>query len=486
MATGTTNAISKDSGITTQIRLYYSTTFNASTSTSTVSLIPQIYATANLGGDVRFYAGGVSNAAVYGGSSTNTSNLYTLSGNYGSGQYLIANNTSWGNLNPYSGSISTFTIKHGKDGKATFYGGVVGKVITMYDYSTSTYSNTSSNKSGCSATITVSAPYSISYNANGGNGAPASQGVFATYSYQLSATIPTRDGYNFLGWSTSSSASTASYTPGQSVTITGNLPLYAVWSLSEKTVFLSAGENISEVDGSGTYTPGETVSCVALTEKDPNYIYTFSGWYNGNTLVSSDNPYTFSMGSDNVSLEAKASKTKIEAPSISSITIPNGDVYAVKDAYAREAIERKGIVIQDDEPTNGELVWIDTDDPGTQHIIPEIDDSTTSADDTWSSQKIASSTVAPPAFSNPSTVFSQSGTHSGTYTIPKTGWYLFQMVGYWGSTSVAIAGVTVAVAQYRASGTAIYVTNTLYLQQGTVLTVSIENSSGSINIIDIS
>jgi hypothetical protein len=91
------------------------------------------------------------------------------------------------------------------------------------------------------------------------------------------------------------------------------------------------------------------------------------------------------MGNDNVSLEAKASKTKIEVPSISSITIPNGDVYAIKDAYAREVIERKGIVIQDDEPTNGELVWIDTDDPGTQHILPEINDSTTSADDTWSS-----------------------------------------------------------------------------------------------------
>ena len=390
MATGTTNAISKDSGITTQIRLYYSTTFNASTSTSTVSLIPQVYSSANLGGDVRFYAGGVSGAAVYGGSSTNTSNLYTLSGNYGSGQYLIANNTSWGNLNPYTGSISTFTIKHGKDGKATFYGGVVGKVITMYDYSTSTYSNTSSNKSGCSATITVSAPYSISYNANGGSGAPASQAVFATYSYNLSSTTPTRDGYNFLGWSTSSSASTATYTPGQSVTITGNLPLYAVWSLSEKTVFLSAGANILEVEGSGSYTPGQTVSCVALTEKDPNYIYTFSGWYNGDTLVSSDNPYTFSMGDDNISLEARASKTKVDVPSISSITIPNGDVYAVKDAYAREIIEKKGIVIQDDEPTHGELVWIDTDDPGTQHIIPEIDDSTTSADDTWSSQKIAS------------------------------------------------------------------------------------------------
>lgn len=49
-----------------------------------------------------------------------------------------------------------------------------------------------------------------------------------------------------------------------------------------------------------------------------------------------------------------------------------------------------GIAIQPDPPTDSELVWIDTDDPGTIHIIPEIDDTQESASDTWSSQKIAS------------------------------------------------------------------------------------------------
>lgn len=48
-----------------------------------------------------------------------------------------------------------------------------------------------------------------------------------------------------------------------------------------------------------------------------------------------------------------------------------------------------GIAIQPDPPTDGELVWIDTDDPGTTHIIPEIDDNNVSTTDTWSSQKIA-------------------------------------------------------------------------------------------------
>lgn len=49
-----------------------------------------------------------------------------------------------------------------------------------------------------------------------------------------------------------------------------------------------------------------------------------------------------------------------------------------------------GIAVQPDPPTGDELVWIDTDDPGTIHIIPEIDDNNVSTTDTWSSQKITS------------------------------------------------------------------------------------------------
>lgn len=78
------------------------------------------------------------------------------------------------------------------------------------------------------------------------------------------------------------------------------------------------------------------------------------------------------------------------------ITLKNGITYLLQDAKARakldelrnEVMEKSGIAIQDDEPTDGELVWIDTDDSGTTHIIPEIDDSSVSASDTWSSQKI--------------------------------------------------------------------------------------------------
>ncbi len=47
-----------------------------------------------------------------------------------------------------------------------------------------------------------------------------------------------------------------------------------------------------------------------------------------------------------------------------------------------------GVVIQPDPPTGDELLWIDTDDPGEVHILPEIDDDNVSEYDTWSSAKI--------------------------------------------------------------------------------------------------
>ena len=87
--------------------------------------------------------------------------------------------------------------------------------------------------------------YTITYNANGGSGAPASQSY--TYDpnndtvFYLSSTIPSRSGYTFLGWSRSSTATSAAYSAGQrwGTHNANNYTLYAVW---EKTVTV-CGEN---------------------------------------------------------------------------------------------------------------------------------------------------------------------------------------------------------------------------------------------------
>ncbi len=84
------------------------------------------------------------------------------------------------------------------------------------------------------------ATYTLTYNANGGSGAPSSQ-TGAT-SYTISSTVPTRFGYTFLGWSKSSSATSATYEPGDSINLSSSITLYAVW---KSAATISANTNIS-------------------------------------------------------------------------------------------------------------------------------------------------------------------------------------------------------------------------------------------------
>lgn len=71
--------------------------------------------------------------------------------------------------------------------------------------------------------------HTVSYDANGGTGAPASQSKIQGISIKLSTTEPTREKHFFLGWSTDSSATTATYLPGATFKENGNITLYAVW-----------------------------------------------------------------------------------------------------------------------------------------------------------------------------------------------------------------------------------------------------------------
>lgn len=82
--------------------------------------------------------------------------------------------------------------------------------------------------------------YTVSYNANGGSGAPSAQTKTHGVALTLSSTVPTRTGYTFVGWSTSSSATSANYAPGASYTADANLALYAVWTLNKYEISYDA------------------------------------------------------------------------------------------------------------------------------------------------------------------------------------------------------------------------------------------------------
>ncbi len=85
--------------------------------------------------------------------------------------------------------------------------------------------------------------YTISYNANGGTGAPASQTKAQGTTLIITETVPTRKGYTFLGWSTSSTATKATYTAGSHFTTDANTTLYAVWRADEYSGI--CGENVT-------------------------------------------------------------------------------------------------------------------------------------------------------------------------------------------------------------------------------------------------
>ena len=72
--------------------------------------------------------------------------------------------------------------------------------------------------------------YTVTYDANGGSGAPAAQVKKHGKTLTLSSAVPARTGHTFRGWATTASASTAAYQPGASFTANANTKLYAIWS----------------------------------------------------------------------------------------------------------------------------------------------------------------------------------------------------------------------------------------------------------------
>lgn len=75
--------------------------------------------------------------------------------------------------------------------------------------------------------------HTVSYNANGGSGAPGRQTKWWGEVLTLSSTRPTRANHTFLGWAKSANGAVA-YQPGGRYSADNNVTLYAVWKLATK------------------------------------------------------------------------------------------------------------------------------------------------------------------------------------------------------------------------------------------------------------
>ncbi len=102
----------------------------------------------------------------------------------------------------------------------------------------------------------VATKYTVHFDANGGTNAPANQTKYSNANLTLSTQKPVRSGYKFVGWSTSKSATTASYAAGGTYKTNENLRLFAVWTscTSHSYSKVSSTASTCTVQGKITYT----------------------------------------------------------------------------------------------------------------------------------------------------------------------------------------------------------------------------------------
>ena len=139
----------------------------------------------------------------------------------------------------YGASRRTATADKTAYGKRGSSYTIYSPTISGYTPSKSSVSGTFSSESSSATVYYYEITYTISFNANGGSGAPSS----ITKKHFTNATLPTatpsRTGYTFKGWGTSSSASYAAYQPGSTFYTNANTTLYAVWSAKTYTCLLT-------------------------------------------------------------------------------------------------------------------------------------------------------------------------------------------------------------------------------------------------------
>lgn len=198
----------------------------------------------------------------------------TWSGSYkgtlsASGSYSVPAKTSYTikyNANGGSGAPSSQTKWYGtaltlSSTKPTRTGHSFNKWNTASNGTGTSYNSGASYTANAAATLYAqwtANKYTVTYNANGGSGAPAAQTKTYGVALTLSSTKPTRSGYTFKGWGTSASSTTVAYAAGASYTNNASITLYAIWTKSytkPSIYYLSVNRCNSSgtVDDSGTY-----------------------------------------------------------------------------------------------------------------------------------------------------------------------------------------------------------------------------------------
>jgi len=149
------------------------------------------------------------------------------------------------------------------DGAGTYYG--VGASYTV-DAAVTLYAQWTAHT------------YTVTYNVNGGTGAPAAQAKAHDVALTLSAAPPTRTGFVFAGWNTQADGGGTAYSTGASYAANADITLYAKWVAAYTITYNANGGSNPPAAQTKTHDVALTLSAATPTRAG----FTFTKW---NTLA---------------------------------------------------------------------------------------------------------------------------------------------------------------------------------------------------------
>lgn len=175
-----------------------------------------------------------------------------------------------------NGKTGTYTIASGTKevAKATSAKSIPFSCSMAFNLTWSGVYGGTKSASG-SMSIPAITSHTLTYNANGGTGAPGKQTKWYGTTIKISTVKPTRTGYTFLGWGTSATTMTVRYNPGDTFGSDTDTTLYAVWKADTYTVSYNANGGTG-APGNQTKTYG--VNLTLSSTKPTRTNYTFKGW----------------------------------------------------------------------------------------------------------------------------------------------------------------------------------------------------------------
>lgn len=175
-----------------------------------------------------------------------------------------------------NGKTGTYTIASGTKevAKATSAKSIPFSCSMAFNLTWSGVYGGTKSASG-SMSIPAITSHTLTYDANGGTGAPGKQTKWYGSTIKISTVKPTRTGYTFQGWGTSATTTTVRYNPGDTFGSDTDTTLYAVWKADTYTVSYNANGGTG-APGNQTKTYG--VNLTLSSTKPTRTNYTFKGW----------------------------------------------------------------------------------------------------------------------------------------------------------------------------------------------------------------